>query len=379
MKNTEHKQYSEIYRRLGVHPIIHAAGTTTRYSGTLIHPDVLKSMEKASKFLVNIEELNKQVGKNIARITGAEAALVTTGSAGAMTLQAAACIAGKDPVKISKLPNAKGMKNEIIIHKAHRLPYDQQYIAAGARFVEIGWPREALPWQLEEAINENTAALVYIISAFTSPKVIPFSEAVQIAHKHNVPVLVDAASTLPPRDNLFKFLREGADMVAVSGGKGIRGPQSTGLLYGKKDLIEAAALNTSPNPSIGRGMKVSKEEIVGVLTALEIFLERDEEADMSRWRHEMQQVVDAFIEMPGLRPVVEHDENNYLIPQAVIYFEQSWNGPRGPEIAKALLEGDPPISLSPVTRGDEICVDPFSLQPGELEVVIRRLSEELSV
>jgi uncharacterized pyridoxal phosphate-dependent enzyme len=259
-----------VYQKLGVKPIIHGAGTTTRYSGSLLRPEVIEAMRQASQVYVNIDELNEAAGEAIAQMIGAEAAYVTGGAAAGLVLQAAACIAGEDPAKITQLPDTTGMKNELIIQRIHRFTYDQALRSAGGVLVEIGLGRRTIPYELEAAITDKTAAVVYLVSPFTSPPgVLSLEEVCQIAHRHGIPVIVDAASMLPPRDNLRKYLRQGADLVNFSGGKGIRGPQSTGILAGRKDLIRAAALNASPNQGIGRPSKTSKEEIVGLVTALE--------------------------------------------------------------------------------------------------------------
>jgi D-glucosaminate-6-phosphate ammonia-lyase len=372
----------DVYQKLGVKPIIHGAGTTTRYSGSLLRPQVLEAMREASQVYVNIDELNDAAGEAIARLIGAEAALVTGGAAAGLVLQAAACIAGDDPARITRLPDTTGMKNELIIQRTHRFMYDQALRIAGGVLVEIGLGRRTMPYELETAITDATAAVVYLKSPFTSPPgVLSLEEGCQIAHRHGVPVIVDAASMLPPRENLRRYLRQGADLVNFSGGKGIRGPQSTGILAGRKDLIRAAALNASPNQGVGRPSKTSKEEIVGLVRALELFLAEDEAAEMRRYRELCQSIVDALSDIAGLRTVVEHDGVNRIIPQAVVYFESSWNGPSGQDIREALAKGDPHIYIQQGSQQggyfDEIAVDPINLQPGDEALIAQRLRQEL--
>jgi D-glucosaminate-6-phosphate ammonia-lyase len=372
-----------VYQKLAVKPIIHGAGTTTRYSGSLLRPEVIEVMREASQVYVNIDELNDAAGEAIARMIGAEAALVTGGAAAGLVLQAAACIAGDDPAKITRLPDTTGMKHELIIQRMHRFTYDQAFCLAGGVLVDIGLGRRTMPYELEAAITDKTAAVVDLKSPFTSPPgVLSLEEVCQIAHRHGLPVIVDAASMLPPRDNLRKYLRQGADLVNFSGGKGIRGPQSTGILAGRKDLIRAAALNASPNQGVGRPSKTSKEEIVGLVTALELFLAEDEEAEMRRYRQVCQRIVDALSDLDGLRCTVEHDGINRIIPHAVIYFELSWNGPSGHDVREALAKGDPHIYVQQGTQQggyfDEIAVDPINLQPGDEEIIAQRLRQELT-
>jgi L-seryl-tRNA(Ser) seleniumtransferase len=340
-------------------------------------------MHEAAQAFVNIDELNAAAGIAIARMLEAEAAFVTAGAAAGLVLQAAACIAGDDPAKIVRLPDSTGMKNEIIIQRAHRFQYDQAFRLAGAVLVEVGLARRTLPFELESAITERTAAVAYLVSPFTSPPgTLSCEEVCRIAHQHGIPVIVDAASMLPPRENLFKYLRLGADLVNFSGGKGIRGPQSTGLLAGRSDLVRAAMLNSSPNQSVGRPGKTSKEEIVGLVTALELFLAEDEDAEMNRYREVCTSIVDALQGIPGLRAVVEHDAVNRVIPHAVLYFEPSWQGPSGHTIQVALAQGEPHIYVQqgPHQGGyhDELAIDPINLQPGDEEILATRLRQELT-
>jgi D-glucosaminate-6-phosphate ammonia-lyase len=372
-----------VYQKLGVHPIIHGAGTTTRYGGSLMRSETIEAMREAARAFVNIDELNAAAGAAIARMLGAEAAFVTGGAAAGLVLQAAACMTGDDAAKVARLPDTTGMRNEFIIQRAHRFMYDQAFRVAGGVLVEIGIGRRTAPYELESAINAQTAAVVYLVSPFTSPPgILHFEEVCEMAHRHGVPVVVDAASMLPPRENLFKYLRLGADLVNYSGGKGIRGPQSTGILAGRKDLVQAAVLNSSPNQGVGRAAKTSKEEIVGLVTALELFLAEDEEAEMNRYQEICTSIVDALRDIPGIRPVVEHDAVNRVIPHAVVYFEPSWDGPSGHTVQVALACGEPHIYVQQGAHQggyvDEIAIDPINLQPGDDDIIAARLRAELT-
>jgi len=384
MKSLEER--GAVFRRLGVTPIVHAMGTTTRYGGTMMHPEVVRAMAEASECLVNLDEFNRKAGEVIARATGAEAGMVCAGATAGLLLQAAACMAGADPAKILRLPDTAGMKNEIIIHKVHRFHYDQAYRAAGATLVEVGTPKVTEPWILEAAINERTAAIAYIIGPWFAHEgtlmygaypALPLPQVVEIGRRHGVPVIVDAASTLPPAENLQKFTRQGADMVIYSGGKGLRGPQSTGVLCGKQHLIAAALANASPNFAIGRPAKVCKEEIIGLLTALELYLRRDHAADMTDWRAQAQLIVDALAEVPGIRAVVEQHDINRPVPEATVYFEKNWTGPSGREIVVALRRGDPPIYIGQGGYADELWVNPHNFVEGDAKLVAERLRAAL--
>jgi L-seryl-tRNA(Ser) seleniumtransferase len=377
------KPTPSVYARLGVRPVIHACGTTTRYGGSTMRPETIEAMREAAQCLVNIDELNEAAGAAIARMLGAEAALVTAGSAAGLVLQAAACIAGDDASRIARLPDVAGMPHEFVIQRAHRFSYDQCYRVPGGVLVEIGLSRRTMAHDLEQAITDRTAGVIHLVSPFTSPPgILSFDDVCRIAHARGVPVLVDAASMIPPRDNLFRYLRGGADLVVVSGGKGIRGPQSTGILAGRRDLVRAAALNASPNQAIGRAAKTSKEEIVGLVTALELFLAEDEKAETERYREVCASIVGALADIPHLRPVVEQDAVNRVLPHAVIYFEPTWTGPSGRAVQLALAAGEPHIYVQqgPHQGGyfDEIAVDPINLAPGDEVVVAERLREELT-
>ena len=368
----------QAYRRLGVTPIINASGSVTRLGGSRTRPEVLAQMAGTARVMVNVDQLNEKAGEEIARLTGAEAGLVTSGAAGGLLLQAAACIAGNDPVKMQRLPDTEGMKNEIVMQTMHRFPYDHAYRAAGAKIVEIGDYLFNHPWQLEGAINERTAAVAYLCAPFTSKRVLPLAQVCEIAHAHDVPVIVDAASMLPPRENLHRYLRDGADMVIYSGGKGVRGPQGSGILCGRADLIAAARANASPAQFIGRGMKVAKEEVVGLVTALAMFVDEDEAAEMAYYHGLAQRVVDSLAAVPNLNVTLEHDGIDYLIPNAVLRLGGDWPGPSAAEVAAALQQGDPPIYLQQLRAPDELMVDPLNLTEAETDVVIRRLREALT-
>ncbi len=374
---TTPNDWGEIYRTIGVSPVISAAGTVTAYGGTKLRPEVTEVMNQASRIMVNMDALNRAAGRIIADATGAEAGFVSSGAAGGLVLQAAAVIAGNDPKKMNQLPNTRGMQNEIIIHRSHRFPYDQCYRAMGARFVEIGDGRRCYPWQLEAAFTERTAAVAYLFSPFVSRRALPFPQVCEIAHARGVPVIVDAASFIPPRANLRRFTAEGADMVVYSGGKAIRGPQGTGVLCGRADLIAAASANASPNQFIGRGMKVAKEEIVGLIHALQMFVEEDEEAENRRYRQMCRRAADALAEVPGIEVSVVQDSYDFLIPHALIHFTGEEAAARHDQVYNDLIGGDPSIYLHNLGNPDDLAVDPINLDDDELEIVIRRVREAI--
>ncbi len=367
-----------VYSGLQVSPIINAGGPITRLGGSRTRPEVLDAMSRAARVMVEVNDLNQRAGERVAQLTGAEAGFVCSGAAGGLVLQAAACIAGTDPFKMRQLPDTTCMKNEIIIQNCHRFAYDQAYRTAGAKLVGVGDGRRTQAWELEGAITESTAAVAYLFSNHLSRRAMGLEEVCRIAHKHDVPVVVDGASMLPPRANLTRYLEQGADMVVFSGGKGIRGPQGTGILCGRADLIEAAASQANPNQFLARPMKVSKEEVVGLVTALELFVEEDEVAEFEGYRQLLQPVVDALVEIPGISVSVEEDDYDYFIPTAVITFGPEWRGASKEAIVGALVDGDPPIYFGGLSDPDELTLDPTNLTDDEVAVLSQRLRAELT-
>ncbi len=375
----------EVYDALGVKRVINASSWLTTLGGSIMYPEVVQAMAGAADCFVDIRELNRKAGEVIAQYTGAEAGLVTSGAAGAMTLQAAACMTGKDRTKISRLPDSTGMKNEIIMMRGHRIGFDRAFTSVGARIVDVGTARSSPIWTIEAAINERTVAIAYVVGwgISQSPSL---EEVIEIAHKHGLPVIVDAAAMLPPEDNLTKFIAMGADLVCFSGGKGLRGPQSTGILCGQRELMEAAILNASPNMSIGRPMKVCKEEVIGLITALELFVQRDHQVEWEEWRSRSQAIVEALQGIPGVNVTVEKGNRegnlNREGPQAVITFDSSWKGLSIREIKESLLSGDPPIYVGHGLLGyadKEINIAPQTLKDGEEEIIAERLYSMLTV
>ena len=391
---------SSLYKKLGVSPLINAAGTLTRLSGSLMDAEVVQAMAEASRSFVRIDQLQDAAGARIAAITGAEAGLVTSGAAASLTLAAAACLAGDDFARMDALPDTSGMPNEIVIARSHRNGYDHALRAAGARLIEVGLAertRDPQPWEIAAAINERTVAVAYAVGF--SP--LPLAAVMAVARERRVPVIVDASAALPPRGNLQAFIAAGADLVAFSGGKAIRGPQASGILCGRRELISSAALQMwdmdfvpelwnppatlvdpailrrgIPNHGIGRAMKVGKEEIVGLLTALERFVAGDDAHDQARYGAISRQIADA---LRGLSSVqVELIDRGTLWPVVRMTFPAAMR-PAAIEIARQLETGDPPVYLATgEAEAGRLAIDPFCLQPGEAEVVSGRLCELLS-
>ena len=358
-----------IYDEIGVARIINGRGATTAVGGTLMHPAVLEAMADAARSFVVLDDLNQRVGERIAKLTGMEAGYVTSGSAAAMAIAAAACIAGTDRAAIAQLPDTHGLPNEIIIHRAHRFQYDQMMRLSGARLVEIGSTRGTTPEELEASISSRSAGILYVDSRHMAPGALPFAEVVRIAQAHAIPTIVDAASTVPPIDHLRQWSRWGADLVIFSGGKGLRGPQDSGLLAGRADLIAAARANGNPFASIGRGMKVSKEAMAGLWKAIDIFLQTDHEAEHRAHLAQAETLARELNQLPGISCEIDADWGSW--PAPVVRIQLSPDVPWTPETVQAELKhGTPPVHID-LFKGD-LMVSTHCLLPGEEKEIIRR-------
>ena len=370
----------EVYARLGVKPVINAQSWITMLGGSLMRPEVLRAMDEAATAFVDLADLTRAGGQIVARATGAEAGLVVAGAAAGNLLMAAAAMTGTDRAKVDQLPDTSGMPSEILMFKGGRNSYDKSFVTAGAKIVEFGSTSGAQTYHLEAAINENTAGLAWVVAPFQRYP-FPLEEAIEIAHAHNIPVLVDAAAEVPPIDNLTRFTKIGADMVTFSGGKGIGGPQNAGLLAGTKELIDAAYLHMfnlgSGTVGIGRPSKVTKETLVGMITALELFVESDHEATWAGWRDQANHIIGRLKNIPGLHIVLEDGDINRQGPQAVIYQESDWRGPSFPDVRKQLTDGDPSIRVGGGGYKGEINIVLVNVQPGEEVIIADRLEDIL--
>ena len=365
-----------VYQRLGVQPVINARGMNTMASGSLMPQAVLDAMAEASKSFVDMEELNRKAGEHIASRIGVEAAHVTSGSAGGLLLSAAAVITGDDMTAIVNLPDTTGLKNGIVIEKCRRIRYDQALRTAGARLIEVGDEDGCTPEQMEAGIDDKTAAIIHIVSPYLGQNGVPIETAIEIAHRHGLPIIVDGASTLPPTSHLTRWTSMGADLVIYSGGKGIRGPQGSGLLIGRKDLIRAAALNGAPNGAIGRPAKVSKEDIIGLVTAFDLFMDEDWTVEWAKHVEEAREIVSALDGLKGIDAIVDEDSSVWTTPTILISVDESKTGLTPDQLVDRLRTGDPPI-LTRAFQG-KLLVDPHNLRGDEASIVARRLREECS-
>jgi len=374
-----------IYAELGVRPIINAAGTLTYLSGSLMPPEVTEAMTAASRAFVSMEELHLAAGKRVAELVGVEAAHVCASATAGISLMAAACMAGTDREKIRQLPDTANMKNKFVVQSAHRNGFDRAVRFAGGEFVQIeGIDAEGL----EAAISEDVAAVYYTHAWFCTGDALPLPQLAEIAHRHGVPLIADVAAEVPPVDNLSRYFREGADLYTFSGGKAIRGPQSTGFILGRADLVEACRLNDCPNGGIGRGMKAGKEDIVGLVKAIELYVKKDHAAEMAIWERRVARVVEALSGLESVRAWREFPfGDGQLIPHVSVTWDEKALGLTHEQVVEKLLNGEPRIAVQLINpqrygfggnKDTEIRIHPHTLQEGEEITVARRLKEVLA-
>ncbi|HEV3304654.1 MAG TPA: aminotransferase class V-fold PLP-dependent enzyme [Planctomycetaceae bacterium] len=365
---------TSVYEKLGVKTVINAAGTLTTLGGSLMPPEVLAALTSAAQHFVEIGELQDRIGERIAALIGVDAALVTTGAAGAMLLATAAAVTRGDAQRIARLPDTTGMKSEVITQKSHHTCYDHQITNCGVKLIDVETRQE-----LDRAINEQTALMLFYNLLEPDGK-IKKEEWIEVARRHGVPTLVDAAADVPPVDALSLYNNLGFDMVAFSGGKALSGPSNTGLLLGKKEFIEAAKLNTNPHcGTIGRMLKVSKEDMVALWAAVERYVRFDHQAERREWERRLAEIEKSLGGIPTITtqrfvpPIANH------VPHLLVFWDESRVRIARDRVTKQMAEGNPSIALGRVSgTGDRgLLISVFQLKSGEEQVVARRLCEIL--
>ena len=359
-------------KELGVRSFINAAGTFTALTGSLMHPEAVAAMQVASRKYVRLEDLRDAVGKRIAELLKCPAALVTAGCASALSVATAACITGDDRDRVRRLPDTTGMKNEVIVQKTHRVNYDHAIRNAGVRMIEVVTRED-----LEKAINERTAMMFFLNAADPRGKV-HHDEFIAIARKHSIPTLIDAAADVPPVENLWRFTKMGFDLVGFSGGKGLRGPQSSGLLLGRKDLIEAAKLNFGPEgDSLCRTNKVNKEETIGMLVALETYLNQDHAAVWKDWEGRCRCISQALEAFEDVKTEVFVPPIANAVPHLRVRWDSKKRGVTPAEMVKKLRDGKPSIEVTPGSSR-QLVIGVWMMDPGEDAIVGERIRSILS-
>jgi len=388
------------YEKYGLRRVVNAATSMTVLGGSIAHREVFRAMEDASKSFVHIPELQQWAGRKIAEATGAEAGLPTSGASNGIMLAAAACIMkgteleGYDPLGgeawthiIQRLPlHTEGLRTEFIVQRSNRNIYDQAVECAGGRFVEVGGDDGATEEELREAFDpERTAA--YYFTDRTIKGRLPLADVIGVAHGLGAPVIVDAASELPPRRNLRRYIEKGADLVIISGGKFIAGLNNSGILAGRGDLIRLAHLQAYPFHGIGRASKMSRETIVGFVTALEMYLKRDEEALFEAWEGKARWMAEQLGDIPGVEAGVTYqttvEEGEPITPLCYLSLDEGAAGMTGRELSDRLRAGDPsivapyePSYLLMSPRG-KLTINPEFMLEGDEQIVTRRIREIL--
>ncbi len=358
------------YEELGVRPVINASATLTRLGGSRMPQPVLDAMAAGAEAFVDLVELQHRVGERIAELTRNEACYVSSGAAASIAICVAACITGTDPAKIARLPHFDGPPAEVIVHRSQRNGYDHAARMTGATLVEIGMAHTTQRWELEAAITPRTACVLYFAGANYAPGSLPLKDVIEIAHARGVPVLVDAAAQIPPVSSLWHYTHDlGADIAIFSGGKGLRGPQSSGLVLGRRDIVEACYPNGSPNQSIGRPMKVGKEEMLGMLAAVEWSLAQDEAIILAGYEASVQGWLEGLQGIPGI--TVERgypSEAGQPHGRAIVRCAPPLPWTRD-ELVDALWNENPRIAVAKI-GDDAIALNPQTLEPGEDRLVL---------
>jgi L-seryl-tRNA(Ser) seleniumtransferase len=374
----------DYYEKLGVTKFINAAGTYTVLTASTMPPQVESAVARAAKYYVRLPELQVAAGRYLAQRLQCEGALVCSGAASGLTLGTAACLTVANRDAIHNIPtDMTGLKNEVVVQKAHRYDYDHALRNCGIRFVEVETAS-----QYEEAFNQRTV-MAHFYNAAEGGQ-ISREDWVRIAHKHGIPCFNDAAADVPPISNLWSYTKMGFDLVTFSGGKGIRGPQNAGLLLGRKDLIEAAAANNSPtSDTVGRGMKVAKEQIVGMVAAVDWFLSQTDDGMQAEFRKRAELIAAAVKDLPTMQSEIVVPPVANQVPHLLLRYEQDKIKLSPLEVAEKLRNGTPSIELNPATGRTEgsaglpsnantIVVGVWMLNPGEDVIVADRLKEVLS-
>ena len=362
------------FESLGIKKVINASGNNSRLGSSILSQEVLYAMNEASKVYVNMDELHIRSGEFIAQITGAEAGLVTSGGAGGLLLSAAACVTGTNIALMLELPQTSKGK-EIIIQKGHRTGYDQAIRTSGVSLIEVGIPYLTYPEQIENSINENTVAILFTFGETVNRNgEVPLKDVIKIAKKHKIPTIVDGSLINYPFTRIKDCMAMGVDLLVTSGGKHIFGPPGTGFLCGKKDLVEACRLQAGPSYGIGRPLKVGKEEIIGLITALEIYLKKDHDAEHQKWDKKIHYLVSELNKLNNIEATqTEFDEVDRPVPRARLLFEERNIKQNAYEIVENLQYGEHPIWVQEFSlRKGVILLNPVCLADGEEELIIKR-------
>ena len=361
----------DVYSRLGVKPLINGMGTVTVLGGSLMPPEVVRAMEEASRHFVFVPDLQEKAGARIAELVGVPAAMVTAGAASAIAVATATAMTRGDPKKIAQLPDTTGLRFEVIQQKSHRCGYEPQMLLNGARIVTVETRSE-----LDASIGERTAMMFFLNKAEPDGR-IKRDEWIAVARERGVVSFNDAAADVPPREHLSLYFRQGFDLVAFSGGKGLRGPQCSGLLLGRQDLVDDARTLISPHAGIGRAMKVGKEEIVGLLAAVERYLKLDLDAERRELEAKVAHLKDVVGKIKGVRVETRVPEIANHVPHFVASWDEGERQLTAKQVQERLRAGDPEVHVL-LTGAGELTVSVWMMQGDEHRIVARRLRDVLA-
>ena len=356
------------YEDIGVRRVINGRDTVTILGGSVMPPEVVAAMVDAAKSHVSLPDLQRKAGAKIAEMIGVPAAMISCGAASAITCGTAACLHRGDRKKANQLPDVTGIPNEIISQKAHRCGYEAQMWLTGARTTWVETREE-----LEKAISDKTAMMFFLNKADPDGQ-IKRAEWVEVAKKHGIPTLNDAAADVPPKERLKGYVDEGFDLVVFSGGKGLTGPQASGLLLGNADLIDAAWLSISPAGGIGRGMKVGKEEIMGLVAAVERYMRIDHDAERKELDRRAAHIIDTIKGISTVQCDIDVPEIANRVPHVMVRWDEATVGKSARQVVDEMLQGEPSIAISG-GRENSITISVWQMQTGEAEIVASRLRE----
>ena len=360
------------YKTLGIRPVINAFATLTKLGGSVMPPEVLQAMNEAASCFVDVHELQKKVGERVAELTHNEAAYISSGAAAGLLLATAACVIKNEEDK-DRFPHLEGLKDEVIIQKLHRNGYDFAVREVGVKLIEIGTEQGTFADDLKKAITDKTAAIFWFQGAMNVPTELSLEEVIAIAK--DIPVIVDAAAQLPPASNLRKFTQMGAALAVFSGGKDLSGPQSSGLVLGRKDLIEAIRMHGAPNQGVGRPMKVGKEEMMGLLAAVERYIELDHEARELVFETRVSHWNEGLSGLEGVTTKRDFpNEAGQPVPRTLVMFSEGFTRD---SIIQQLWDGEPCIAVAPA-EANGIYLNPMTVNDEEAEIVLKKLLEVLA-
>jgi L-seryl-tRNA(Ser) seleniumtransferase len=363
-----------VYEQLGLARVVNAQATVTTLGGSVMAPEVVAAMVDAAHCFVDLEELQRRAAAHIAALTRNAAAYITSGAAAGIVISTAACATGADAEAVARVPDLRGLRDEVVIQRSHRNSYDRHFLLPGTRLIEIGDAAGTRAGELEAALGPRTAAVAFLAHpVLVPPGALDLATVVGMAHARGVPVIVDAAAQLPPVENLWRYTAEGADLAVFSGGKDLGGPQSSGLIVGRPDLIAACALHGNPRAAIGRPMKVGKEEIAGLLVAVERYIGLDHAARAAAFERRVAAFIAGCAPLPGVKASRAYpNEAGQPLPRLLLTLDAATARRGRDAMVAGLRDGEPSIRVA-LAGADGLYINPMTLAEDDDAVVLRRV------